>query len=125
MGIDTPRGCSGVLHLPISSRFSPLCPLVTSEQWQNGLLSILLDVHRIKQGHALLANHSTKPSGGKGLKITEVRKKKHYGEGRTKQISAHGEKGEHPSTHGLDGAPGQRTCTPPSAGTLCLWCAVA
>lgn len=27
----------------------------------------------MKQGHALLANHSTKSSGGKELKITEVK----------------------------------------------------
>lgn len=99
MGIDTPRGCSGVLHLPISSRFSPPCPLVTSEQWQNGLMSILLDVHRIKQGHALLANHSTKPSGGKGLKITEVRKKNIMGKAELDKSLLMGKRGSiHPPT---------------------------
>lgn len=67
------RACPKILHPHISCKIFTLLSfaLSTGEHWGKGQKA----VHRIKQGHTLLLNHSAKPCV-KGLKITIKVKKK-------------------------------------------------
>lgn len=71
------RVCPKILHPTISCKIFTLVSfgLSTGEHWGNEQKA----VHRIKQGHTLLLNHSAKLSLEKGLKITiKVKKTRCY-----------------------------------------------